>query len=86
MAELVFRGQALDGETENGVLLSPAQFRVTEYLKGSGPDELPVETGHSPGAGSSLGIKAAPGETWLIYGDLEDGRVVTTVCAGSRPA
>ncbi len=88
-AGLVFRATAMDGDMRGGTLLSPARFRVSEYLKGTGPDEVLVATAVLADAESSEGIRPAPGEVWEIYADvsdsdLSDGVVATSVCSGSR--
>ena len=47
-AEVIFEGVAEDGPTQDGRLFSPATFRVTRYLKGSGPERQRVTTGLWP--------------------------------------
>lgn len=90
-AEIVFDGQALDGPTSDGTLLSPARFLVSDYLKGDGPEVVEVATAvtrerSGTYAWISVGIEPSPGEVWRIYADaVSDGsNTGTSICAGSR--
>lgn len=88
-AGTVFEGEALPGRTGfNGILVSPALFRVSEYLKGSGPDEVAVETGLIETGfgfrGTSVSIEPRAGERWRIFTPSGIGGIVlTTTCDGS---
>jgi hypothetical protein len=85
---MVFEGVARPGAALDDSLTSPATFDVVAYQKGSGPAIVEVETGTSAaGEGqvlSSVGIYPRAGERWQIFGDLQDGFVSTSACAGSR--
>jgi hypothetical protein len=84
-AKVIFDGIALEGLTPTGV----QRFRVTRYVKGSGPDVVRVQTGSKKGPNgttvSSVSIVVARGEKWRIFG-LDSARKVvsTNVCLGSR--
>ncbi len=89
LADVIFDGVAVAGRTEGGVLVSPAHFRVTRYLKGAGPRVVEVTTAvEDELIGSSLnstGIQPAPGSTWRIYArGSPDGVLETSICAGSK--
>lgn len=85
-AHVVFDGIALEGPTATGV----QRFRVTRYLKGSGPRVVRVQTGHVRRAGgtgmtTSVSLVVARGERWRIFGRGSAYRVVqSTICDGSR--
>ena len=85
-ADVVFIGVALDGPTASGI----QRFRVSRYVKGAGSLRVRVATGvvqRPDGAGSitSVSIRVAAGERWLIYADRRrDGVLATSACAGSR--
>jgi hypothetical protein len=90
-AEVVFEGQALEGPTSDGTLLSPARFLVSDYLKGDGPEIVGVTTAVTRDrsgtyAWISVGIEPSPGEVWRIYADeVTDGSdISTSICSGSR--
>jgi hypothetical protein len=86
-ADVIFDGVALEGATASGV----QRFRVTRYLKGSGPRIVRVATGHirrADGTGSvtSVSIVAARGQRWRIFARGSARRVLqSNVCDGSRP-
>ena len=83
-ANAVFEGIVVRGPD------SPARLKVLRYIKGSGPNEVSVETASTRNrdgttTSSSIGIRPHPGETWLIYGlGKRKGAVITSSCAGSR--
>jgi hypothetical protein len=91
IAEVVFEGIALGGPAVDGVLVSPARFRVTRYLKGGGPDTRLVETALRRSASGSVGhlsvgILPGEGEHLRIFGgDTRAGVVSTGICSGSGP-
>lgn len=89
-ADVVLVGVALDGEVFNGEgLFSPARFRVTRYLKGSGPRVVAVETAFRD-AGRLVGVTGGgitplPGETWKLYAERRAGHPLTTeACTNSH--
>lgn len=91
LAEVAFIGVAQDGPTDrHGYLMSPATFEVVEYLKGSGPARLKVETGATPAAKrkgphpASYGISPRANDKWQVFGELRGGVVRTSICVGSR--
>ncbi len=85
-AQVIFDGVALDGPTATGI----QRFRVTRYLKGTGPRVVRVSTGnvrHADGSGSvtSVSIVAKRGEHWRIFAQGKPQKVlVTNDCDGSR--
>jgi hypothetical protein len=85
-AAVVFDGTALDGPTATGV----QRFRVTRYLKGTGPTVVRVQTGYKraangTGSDTSVSIHVALGQKWRIYGQGSARKVLSTnVCLGSR--
>jgi hypothetical protein len=85
-ARVIFEGIALDSPTATGV----QRFRVTRYLKGSGPARVRVATGEvrSPGGGgvvTSVSIHVVRGEKWRIFSRDRAQRVMrTSVCDGSK--
>lgn len=92
-AQVIFEGVALDGPRSGEQLVSPVGFRVTRYLKGSGPEVVRVEAGvHRAPDGTfavtSVDILPKPGEAWRIYGqgaaESGAGIIATSQCAGSR--
>ena len=88
LADVVFDGTALEGPTETGV----QRFRVTRYLKGSGPAVVGVQTGNRRSSGgsvvtSSVAIAPAAGERWRIFARrLAGGTLDTNACLGSQGA
>lgn len=88
MAEAVFIAEVLDGDTVDGIVVSPARMRVQEWRKGAGPDEVRVQTAVASSgpvaADLSVGIRPRVGERWLIYAEGVRGEVyLTSECAGS---
>jgi hypothetical protein len=84
-ADIVFDGVALEGPTPTGI----QRFRVTKYLKGSGPQTVRVQTGNKMGASgttiTSVSLVVSRGEKWRIYGRGSARKVLSTnVCEGSR--
>lgn len=85
-ANVIFDGVALEGPTATGI----QRFRVTRYLKGSGPRVVRVNTGttrRTDGTGmtTSVSLFVKRGEKWRIFGQGSPQKVVrTTVCDGSR--
>jgi hypothetical protein len=85
-AQVILDGIALEGPTATGV----QRFRVTRYLKGTGPGVVRVQTGtirRTDGAGSttSVSLVVKRGERWRIFGRGSASKILqTTVCDGSR--
>jgi hypothetical protein len=85
-ADVIFEGVAREGPTATGV----QRFRVTRYLKGTGPRVLRVATGEvrrADGSGTitSVSIHVERGERWRIFARGSVRRVLrTNVCDGSR--
>ena len=85
-ADVVFEGIALEGPTATGV----QRFRVSRYLKGSGPRVVRVSTGHirrADGTGmiTSVSIDVRRGDRWRIFGRGSARQVLrTSSCDGSR--
>jgi hypothetical protein len=85
-ADVIFEGRALESATATGV----QRFRVTRYLKGSGPRVLRVATGevrHAGGGGvvTSVSLHVLRGERWRIYARGSARRILrTSVCDGSK--
>ena len=85
-ANVIFEGRALESATSTGV----QRFRVTRYLKGSGPQIVRVVTGEvrrSDGSGvvTSVSLHVVRGERWRIYAQGSARRVLrTSVCDGSK--
>ena len=85
-ADVIFEGRALESATTTGV----QRFRVTRYLKGSGPQIVRVATGevrYSGGGGmvTSVSLHVLRGERWRIYARGSARRVLrTSVCDGSK--
>jgi hypothetical protein len=84
-ADVIFVAVAVEGPTATGV----QRFRVSRYLKGTGPGEVAVATGvirrpDGSGQTTSVSVEAAAGERWRIYATKRaDGRLETNQCAGS---
>ncbi len=84
-ANVIFVGVALDSPTATGI----QRFRVTRYVKGSGPRVVRVSTGeikHADGGGvvTSVSIHVVRGEKWRIFAQRTSKDVLTTsVCDGS---
>ena len=92
-ADLVFEGVAQAGPAAaNGLLATPARFRVTNYIKGSGGTIVSVAGGpRTEGVGflslPSAGVPARAGEGWVIYAKGDSGGVVeTSTCYGTHAA
>ena len=91
-ARVVFIGTAQPGPTTAAgsagpVLISPARFRVTRYLKGNGPRVVTVRTavsnrGHAMIA-SEDGIEPRAGQRWRIYTTSLHLPYQTSLCGGS---
>jgi hypothetical protein len=85
-ASVIFDGVALEGATATGV----QRFRVSRYVKGSGPRIVRVATGEigrSDGTGvvTSVSIHALRGERWRIFARGSALRTLrSSVCDGSR--
>lgn len=85
-ADVIFDGVAVQGPTATGV----QRFRVTRYLKGSGPRVVRVQTGYvrrADGSGSvtSVSVVAAKGQRWRIFARGSARKVLrTSICDGSR--
>jgi hypothetical protein len=85
-ANVIFDGVALKGPTSTGI----QGFRVTRYLKGSGPRIVRVNTANvrrpdGSGTTTSVSLLVRKGEKWRIYGQGSARRVVrSTMCDGSR--
>jgi hypothetical protein len=70
-ADVIFEGVALEGATETGI----QRFRVTRYLKSTGPETVTVNTGYVLFSGttwayasSSVAIRPEAGSEWRIFG------------------
>ena len=86
-ATVIFDGVALEsGPTSTGV----QRFRVTRYLKGSGPRIVRVNTGHVRRADgivtvTSVSLLVKRNERWRIFARGSAEKVLqSNVCAGSR--
>ena len=85
-ARVVFDGVALDRLTPTGI----QRFRVTRFLKGSGPATVRVSTGNvrrSDGSVtlSSVAIVVKRAERWHIFAlGKPAGVLFTNLCDGSR--
>jgi hypothetical protein len=85
-ANVIFDGVALEGPTATGV----QRFRVSRYLKGSGPPVVRVNTGHikrADGSGTitSVSIDVRRGERWRVFARGSAQKVLrTSACDGSR--
>ena len=90
-SDIVFEGVAQDGPNMNGILLSPAMFRVLRYFKGNGPSVVKVQTGLATDAAhpdTAISIEDEPemraGERWLIYAFTRADGVLDSACRPSR--
>jgi hypothetical protein len=85
-ASVIFNGVALQGPTSTGI----QRFRVTRYLKGSGPHIVRVNTANvlrpdGTGTTTSVSLLVKKGEKWRIYGRGSTRQVIrSNVCDGSR--
>lgn len=85
-ATVIFNGVALDGPTATGV----QRFRVSRYLKGTGPTIVRVATGvvrNPDGSGSitSVSLMVKRGEHWRIFARGKAAKVLeSNQCSGSR--
>lgn len=85
-ADVIFDGVAQQGPTSTGI----QRFRVTRYLKGSGPRIVRVNTGNvrrpdGTGTTTSVSLLVRKGDKWRIYGQGSARRVVrSNLCDGSR--
>ena len=85
-AAVIFDGVALEGPTATGV----QRFRVSRYLKGSGPHVVRVSTGHTKradgtGAITSVSLDVRRGERWRIFARGSARKVLrSSDCDGSR--
>jgi len=85
-ADVIFDGIALEGPTATGV----QRFRVSRYLKGSGPRVVRVSTGHikrADGTGTitSVSLDVRRGERWRIFARGSARKVLrSSDCDGSR--
>jgi hypothetical protein len=91
-ARTAFIGVMLAGATvstgEGSTLTSPARVRVTQYLKGDGPQVVTVATGVTQASGGSVigsaeGITPQAGQRWRIYSISRRMPYQTSVCSGS---
>jgi hypothetical protein len=83
-SDVIFEGTALEGATESGI----QRFRVTRYLKGSGPGIVGVNTGQRVSSGlmmvTSVSINPDAETEWRIFGQRQaDGNLITNNCLGS---
>jgi hypothetical protein len=72
----------------DGLLLSPARFRVERYDKGSGPNEIDVVTGDMrtvDGGLASLSeaLHVVAGERWRLIGSRDGAARLTPACGAS---
>jgi hypothetical protein len=85
-ASVIFDGVALEGPTATGV----QRFRVTRYLKRSGPRVVRVATGEirrpdGSGVVTPVSIHALRGERWRIFARGSALRTLrSSLCDGSR--
>lgn len=85
-ASVIFDGVALDGPTRTGV----QRFRVTRYLKGSGPGIVRVNTGYirRPDGTvtlTSVSLIVKRNERWRIFGRGSAKLILqSNACDGSR--
>jgi hypothetical protein len=83
---VIFNRLALEGPTATGI----QRFRVTRYLKGTGPRIVRVNTMNirrADGSGSttSVSLVVRAGQKWRIYGRGSARKVVrSSLCDGSR--
>ncbi len=91
-ARVVFVGVMLPGHlvgvADDTQLSSPAQVRVSHYLKGRGPSTVRVLTAvKRSGKGYRFaedGIQPRPGQHWEIYTSSTHRPYSTSICGGSR--
>lgn len=85
-ASVIFEGVALEGPTPTGV----QRFRVSRYLKASGPQIVRVNTGYIRRADgtstvTSVSLFVRRNERWRIFGRGSATKVLqSSVCDGSR--
>ncbi len=85
-AAVIFDGVALEGPTATGV----QRFRVSRYLKGSGPHVVRLSTGHTKradgtGTITSVSLDVRRGERWRIFARGSARKVLrSSDCDGSR--
>lgn len=85
-AHVIFNGVALEGPTGTGV----QRFRVTRYLKGTGPRIVRVNTTNirrpdGTGSTTTVSLVVRAGEKWRIFGRGSARRVLrSSACDGSR--
>jgi len=85
-AAVIFDSVALEGPTATGV----QRFRVSRYLKGSGPHVVRVSTGHTKradgtGTITSVSLDVRRGERWRIFARGSARKVLrSSGCDGSR--
>ncbi len=85
-ADVVFDGVALEGPTATGV----QRFKVSRYIKGSGPHVVRVSTGHikrADGTGTitSVSLDVRRGERWRIFARGSARKILrSSACDGSR--
>lgn len=73
----------LTGVIESGPV-TPARMRVEAWEKGRGPATVDLDTGIYDYGAFGEGISPQPGERWRIFGQLNDGQIVTGSCFGSH--
>ncbi len=85
-ANVIFDWIALEGPTATGV----QRFRVSRYIKGSGPHVVRVSTGHTKradgtGTITSVSLDVRRGERWRIFARGSARNVLrSSACDGSR--
>ena len=85
-ADVIFDGVALEGPTATGA----QRFKVSRYIKGSGPHVVRVSTGHikrADGTGTitSVSLDVRRGERWRIFARGSARKVLrSSACDGSR--
>jgi hypothetical protein len=84
-ADVIFDGIALEGPTRTGI----QRFKVTRYLKGSGPRIVRVNTGYAkrPNGSviTSVSLFVKRNERWRIFARGSAKNVLqSSVCDGSR--
>ena len=85
-ADVIFDGVALQGPTSTGI----QRFRVTRWLKGSGPrivrvDTMNVRRPDGSGTTTSVSLVVRKGERWRIYAQGSVRHVLlSSICHGSR--
>jgi hypothetical protein len=90
-AKVVLDGTALSGATvpgANGILASPARFRVQRYLKGAGAAVVTVQTAITLVSNGTMvsedGIRPRAGERWRIDSSTTSEPYATSICLGSH--